>query len=115
MTVNCYGVSCLGWGLVHPHANCDMVGYIPSFIDNSSDVPLIEQINAEYISGWHKSDQPWKRDLKSNTMWACDEDQPFRMIARYHHKPTGEYLEFYESSFTAVVKPDGTFEVARLD
>jgi hypothetical protein len=111
--INCYGVECTGWELVHPRATFDMLGYVPGFIDISSDAPLRDQINAGYVSGWHRSASEWVRI--SNTLQGHPEDPPFPMIARYRHQPTGELLEFYTSCYTAIVQPDGTFEVARLD
>lgn len=112
---NVYGVDCRGWELVHPRADIDMLGYVPLFITRTSDVPLKKQFDAEYVSGWKTSASKWVRDTERNTLQGHPEDPPFPMIARYQHKPTGELLEFYTSCFTAIVQPDGTFEVARLD
>jgi hypothetical protein len=90
------------------------LGFIPTFISAHDPRPVKEQIDANYGhgGGWRKSD--------SFTM-----GQDMELISKYPEDPDlfplakaqvrDEDIYFYDYAWTAIVQPDGSFEVARLD
>lgn len=112
MKINCYGIVCTGWEYLHPDATPDHLGYIPSFIDPTSDVPLREQIDGAYISGWN-SFKGFTFNSETHTL-KYPGDPAYLPIAKYVHKPTEETLYLYDSAWVCIVK-GSSFEVARLD
>lgn len=95
----------------HPQATEEMLGYIPSFLSENDPRPAHEQINENYrFGGW----QPFKGfRMLSNGNLQYPGDPQTRLIAET--KLRDETIRFYEHSWVAIIQPDGSFEVARLD
>lgn len=100
----------MNWQLLHPQMTPRHLGFIPSFLSEDDPRPAKEQFNENYISGWSP--------LRSFTMGKGHvlnhpEDPPMRPLARLQFRE--ELILFYEYAWVAVVQPDGSFEVSRLD
>jgi hypothetical protein len=91
-------------------APADWLGYIPTFISIDDLRPLREQLNENYIGGWHPQDK-WVM-LPDNTLHYPGEP-PMRPVAVT--KIRGEALWVYPHGYCAIVQNDGLFEVAHLD
>jgi len=90
------------------------LGFIPSFISAANPASAKEQIDANYAhgGGW-----------RSSNSFTMGKDQ--ELISKYPEDPDlfplaighlrDEIIYFYDYAWTAIVQPDGSFEVARLD
>jgi hypothetical protein len=99
------------WVLLNSHMTFDDLGFIPTFLDEDDPRPAKEQIDARYISGW-QSFKGFTLDPKTGIM-TYPEDPPLKPLAMTQLRD--EQILFYECVWLAIVQPDGSFEVARLD
>ncbi len=100
----------IAFALVHPRANAGHLGYIPTFLSNNDPRPAREQFDENYISGW----QPFEGfKMAPNGDLLYPDDPPTKLLAvgQLRH----ERIHVYEHAWVAVVQPDGTFEVTRMD
>lgn len=100
------------WELLHPRVTMDHLGYIPGFLNESDPRPAKAQIDDNYkFGGWQKFDG---FRLSDNNVLCYPGDPPLKPLAqtRLHDKET---ILVYESAWVAIVQPDRSFEVARLD
>lgn len=96
--------------------NMEVVGFLPGFLDENDSRPAVEQINTAYShgGGW--------MDFKGFELVGGD-GKPYSL--KYPGDPLThelsranlrkEKLVFFEHSWLAVIQPDGSFRVARLD
>ena len=101
----------LDWELLHPKMTLDHLGYLPSFVLSTDPRPAREQFNERYaFGGW----QPFHGFRLANTnSLMYPGDPPMKPLAEA--KLREELICFYPSSWVAIIQPDRTFEVARLD
>lgn len=112
MIWNCYHVNCTKWTMLHPRATPDMLGYIPLFIMDEDPRPAREQFQANYahhggwrpIKGFTKNDRDFIQYLGDPALPALAE-----------RKLRDERIVFYPGALVAVIQPDGSYEVAKLD
>lgn len=98
------------WALVHPRATYAMLGYLPQFLDERDPRPAKEQFDENYCSGW----SPFQgHTMLKNGMLAYPDDPPLHRIAEA--KLRDELIVLYECEWVAIIQPDGSFEVARMD
>lgn len=98
------------WTMKYPGMTIEHLGYIPHFLHNEDQRPAKEQIDAGYISGWI----PFKGFTMTKTGdLTYPGDPPMHVLAET--KLRDEIIRFYPHSWLAIVQPDGSFEVARLD
>jgi hypothetical protein len=99
--------------LLHPHATPDMVGILPEFLDPKDPRPAREQLNENYAhgGGWSPM-KGWRMEPSSHIMH-YDDEVPLRPLARIRLR--NESVLLYESSWVAIVQPNGEFEVSRMD
>jgi hypothetical protein len=99
------------WIRRHPKANADWhLGFIPSFLNEDDERSAREQFNENYISGW----RPMKGfKLLKNGNLKYPEDPETQLLFETHLRDETIYV--YEHAWVAVVQPDGSFEVCRLD
>jgi|SRR5215471_1888501 len=93
-----------------PRATLEHWGYIPLWLSDDDPRPAKEQLNSGYVSGW--------RPFKGFTMNAQEAlvypgDPPQRPIAEI--KLREERIILYPSAWVAIIQPDGSFEVCRMD
>jgi hypothetical protein len=98
------------WIMVHPQATPDMLGFIPSFLDENDPRSAKEQIQANYISGWN-SFQGFKLAKDGNLLYPGD--PPTMLLAMTHLR--SETIMFYEHAWLVIMQGDGSWDVARLD
>ena len=98
------------WIAKHPQFRPAMLGFIPSFLSEDDPRPAAEQIAARYVGGW----MPFHgfRMLPNGDL-AYPGDAPTQLLAET--KLRDETIRFYDSAWVAIVQPDGTHEIARLD
>jgi hypothetical protein len=105
------------WFLCNDAAPEDL-GFLPGFLHESDERPVIEQLDAAYAhGGGFKPIEGFKlvydgSHLDDATLWYPG-DEPLHLIGftRCH----GEVIGLFEAGFVAVVSADGTVVVARMD
>jgi hypothetical protein len=96
----------------------EWLGFIPTFVDPFNPEPAAKQIDGQYQhgGGWRPM-KGWK--LSDDKVLSYDpSDPPLKPLYRASHNIGGDQLEeiyFYDSAWTCIVQPDGSFEVSRLD
>lgn len=102
----------LDWKLLHPRMTMDHLGFIPHFLNDTNPEPAKEQIDANYKhgGGWH----PFKGfKLAPDNSLTYPGDQALHPLAEARLRD--ELILFYNGAWVAIVQPDRTFEVARID
>lgn len=102
----------MNWKMKHPRATPDMLGYIPSFLNEDDPRSVREQLDSAYsfAGGW----QPFKGfKMLSNGDLAYPGDPPTRLLAET--KLRNETIRFYEHAWVAIVQEDGSYEICRMD
>ena len=99
------------WHMRHPEMRPDTLGLIPLFLSESDPRPAREQLDEHYQhgGGW----RPIPGFSMSAEALHYPEDPPFALLAE--SKLRDETIRFYDCSWVAIVQPDGTFEVCRMD
>lgn len=90
----------------------NIVGFIPTFLDEDDLRPVRAQINERYAhgGGWQPS-RGWT--LLSDGSILYEGDSPLSPVAWTHLRH--ETIIIYHHAWVAIIDPDGTFEVARCD
>ena len=87
-----------------------MLGFIPAFLDEEDPRGAREQFNANYISGW----DPFPGfKMQVNGDLTYPEDPPTKLLAEVRLRD--EIIRFYEHAWVAVIQPDGSYEICRMD
>jgi hypothetical protein len=96
----------------HPYATPAMLGYLPGFLDDDNPCSAREQLDRAYQhgGGWHP--------LKGHQMLSGGDlkypgDPPTPLLAETRLRD--EVIRFYRHALVAVVQPDGTYEISRMD
>lgn len=100
------------WEFHHPQMTPDHLGLIPSFLSENDPRPAKEQIHDAYAhgGGWNS--------FKGFEMLADGSikypgDPAHRVLAQTQLRD--EIIRYYDYSWLAIVQPDGSFEIARID
>lgn len=100
------------WVMLHPDLTPEHLGLLPGMLDADDPRPAKEQFDASYAHGGG-----WRPQLgfKLNNDGALKYpgDPPFGLLA--FTKLRDELIGFYDCSYVAIIQPDGTFEVCRMD
>lgn len=88
----------------------DVAGLIPFFMSAEDERPAREQIDENYVGGWRP--QSGYKLLEGNALKYPD-DPPLYPLAEGSLRDERILVYFY--GITAIVQPDGAFEVSRLD
>ncbi len=97
---------------LHPRATLDYVGEIPRWLDTGDSRPAKEQLNTAYGhgGGWH----PFEGfQLRDDNSIKYPGDPALKPIAEMHLRD--ELILMYEHSWVAIIQPDRTFEICRMD
>jgi hypothetical protein len=109
--INCYGVDCTGWKLIHPRADHDMLGYVPRFLVEADQRPAKEQFAERYeFGGWRPN--PGFEQLPNGHM-QYPGDPALPPIAE--RRLRDERIVMFPGALFAIFQPDGSFEMARID
>ena len=107
------------WTLKHPEVTLEHLGLVPYFIREDDPRPAAVQINERYAHGGGWSPMTGFVMLASGDMlYPAPEDpeEPDELIHLYAEtKLRDETIRFYECAWCAIIQPDGSFEVSRLD
>lgn len=102
----------LDWQLLHPKMTPDHLGLIPSLLSSLDPRPAKEQIHENYEHGGG-----WTPNVVKFTL--DDEGLHYPgdavMIPLAEAKLRDETIRFYTHAWTAIIQPDGSYEVSRLD
>jgi len=102
----------LEWKMLHPKATFGHLGFLPSFLNKDSPASAAKQLNDGYAQygGW----RPQKGfKLTASNSLVYPGDPPNRPVAEA--KLRDETILFYADAYVAVVQPDRSFEVCRMD
>lgn len=95
----------------HPRVTNDMLGLLPYFLFESDPRPAREQLDDRYAHGGGWS--PFRGFTMTSTALEYPGDPPMLLLAEAWLRD--ETLRFYEGEWLAVVQPDGSYEVSRVD
>lgn len=98
------------WEMLDPKMTLDVLGFIPEFLSEDDPRPAKEQFAANYVSGWRPFNG-FKKTADNSLIFPGDPAQP--VIAQT--KLRDELICFYPHSWVAIIQPDGTYEVCRMD
>jgi hypothetical protein len=100
------------WKMLHPQAKPEMLGFIPYFLDEDDPRPAREQFDTAYHhgGGW----RPFAGfEMLPDGNLNYPGDPPVLVLAET--KLRDETIRFYEHSWVAVIQPDGSYEISRMD
>lgn len=103
------------WEFLHDDFNMEMLGFIPGWLSNDDPDPPEKQIDKNYShgGGWRPmSSKEWGVDRETYTI-QYPEDPPLLPLAKT--KVHDDIVVFYPYAFVGVFRPDGTYEIARVD
>lgn len=98
------------WTMLHPEMTMGHLGYLPPRLDLNDPSPAKEQLGRQQPGGWFPFHGPVLRDDNS---LKCPGDPPLRPLAQTRLRD--ELIVFYDHSWVAIIQPDRSFEVARMD
>lgn len=100
----------LDWTLNHPKMTVEHLGFIPTFLSLADPRPAKEQFDTGYVGGW----TPFKgfRMSEDRTL-TYPGDPPMKPLAETNFRDEKIYV--YQSAWVAVVQPDGSHEICRMD
>jgi hypothetical protein len=98
----------------HPRATREMLGYIPNFLDESDPRGAVEQLHENYMhgGGWHPY-EGFTMLPNGNLKSSFPEDPDTQLLAEIQFRH--EVVRVYQHAWVAVVQPDGSYAVARMD
>jgi hypothetical protein len=105
--------------LLRPNVTPEILGCIPDFLDLRDPRPAREQFNENYAhgGGWHPM-KGWQL-LKDNSIYytgslgESDNEPPYKPLAQTKFR--NELIVIYDHAWVAIIQPDRTFEVSRMD
>jgi len=100
------------WIGVHPQFTPDMLGFLPSLVDDRDPRPAREQFHANYGYGGGWDAQPGFTMLPDRSL-SYPGDPPLPLLA--YTKLRDEEIRFYDCSYVVIVQEDGSFEACRMD
>jgi hypothetical protein len=90
----------------------DILGFLPEMVSDDDPRPAWEQFNSNYQhgGGW----RPFPGfTMSSNGNLSYPGDPPIRCL--FEAKLRLEVLRLYEHEWVAIIQPNGSFEVCRMD
>lgn len=97
--------------LIHPRATAAHLGLIPEFLDERDPRPAAEQFNERYAhgGGWRAFDG---FTMGANSI-RYPGDQPLALLAEARLRD--EVIRVYNGAWVAIVAPNGSYEISRMD
>ena len=99
------------WEQKHRSATPEMLGFIPSFLNEDDPRPAREQFNTNYVSGWTPFKGNFEMLPNGNLRYPGDPD----MELLWETKLRDETIRFYDCAWVAIIQPDGSYEICRMD
>lgn len=99
------------WEFLHPKMTLEHLGYIPDWLSEANPKSAREQLNDGYAFGGWRPFRGFK--LRHDNALLYPGDPPTIPLAQA--KLRDELIVFYSHSWVAVIQPDRSFEVCRMD
>lgn len=98
--------------LLHPNVSVDIFGELPDFLNPADPRSAREQFHDNYShgGGWRPM-KGWK--LSKDNALCYPGEKPLPPLAQTRLR--NELIVIYESAWVAIIQPDRTFEVSRMD
>jgi len=108
---------------LHPKCTQDHVGLIPYMLDSADPTPAKDQFDRNYQHGGGWRNQKGFTLLEGNVLQYGSEydpddhetDPPLKPIAEIVMPGRKERIFVYDYSYVAIIQPDQSFEVCRMD
>ena len=97
----------------HPYATIEMAGFIPAWLSESSK-PIRDQLNDGYIWGGFRHFSGFSIDPSTDEL-LYPGDPPTIPLIEWQFDSHPQRVILYQHSWVAIIEPDGTFEVCRMD
>jgi hypothetical protein len=100
------------WEMLHPNMTPEHLGLLPGMLDLDDPRPAKEQFDQNYAhgGGW----DPFNGFELSVRNWlSYPGDPPLQPLAQLQFRD--ELIVFYIHSWVAIIQPDRSFEVCRMD
>jgi len=99
------------WIMKHPQATPEMLGFIPQMLSEHDPRPAREQFDSAYghCGGW----QAFHGFTMTATGLRYPGDPEMPLLAET--KLRDETIRFYDCAWVAIVQPDGSYEICRMD
>ncbi len=99
------------WVLCHPKATAEVLGFLPAMLSADDPRPAREQLDEAYQHGGGWDPVPGFTIDGESLLFPGD--PPQELVAETRLRD--EIIRLYPYSFVAIIQPDGSFEVARMD
>jgi hypothetical protein len=99
------------WVMLHPRMTPEHLGHLPGFLSEADGRTAAEQFNDRYQFGGWRPLNGFK--LKEDNSLEYPGDQPLKPLA--HVRLRDELVVLYRHDWVAVIQPDRSFEVCRMD
>lgn len=99
------------WRLLNPRITPEHLGLIPHFLFEDDQRPAKEQFNERYVFGGWSPFLGFK--LRSDNSLKYPGDPAMMPLAQT--KLRDELVVFYDHAWVAIIQPDRSFEVCRMD
>jgi hypothetical protein len=99
------------WILKHPKATFDMLGFLPMMFDDRNPLPAREQADHNYNHGGGWQPFPHFKMTEKGLKYPGDPVMPLLAEAKLRD----ETIRFYECAWVAIIQPDGSYEICRMD
>ena len=100
------------WIGKHRMSHPDQLEFLPNFLSENNPASACEQLDAGYRHGGGWQHMPGFEMLPNGDLYYPG-DPPTRLL--FETTLRHETIRIYEHAWVAVVQPDGTFEVCRMD
>lgn len=101
------------WRQCHPEADVEMLGFVPMFFDDTDPASARDQINMNYSHGGGWQPFPGIRAAVDFMSLHFPGDPPY--VALYETRLRDERIILYDHKWLAIIQPDHTYEIARVD
>lgn len=96
------------WEMLDPRMTIDHLGFLPTFLSDDDPRSARGQFAAAY--GW-KPFKGFEKGVDNSLTYPGDPPQP--VLAQT--KLQDELICYYPHSWVAIIQPDGSYEVCRMD
>jgi hypothetical protein len=97
----------------HPKCTMDHLGLIPSMLNGEDSRPAREQLDKAYAFGGWQPLKGFKLKPDDSLSYPGDPDQ--HPIAEFQLPGHDERVLMYNHAWVAIIQPDRSFEVCRMD
>ena len=99
------------WKFLHPNMTMAHLGYIPEWLDQNDPRSAREQLNSGYAFGGYRPFNGFTLNPDNSLKYPGDPALP----ARAEYQLRDELVVFYDHAWVAIIQPDRSFVVARID